>query len=140
MQSVSTTADPAVTPVSSLPERALVGLLVAVVANGLVRGVAGTVVDTAGIEPLGWGPILGATVVAALGSTAVYALVSRVSARPDYHFTIVAAVVLLLSMAPVFTVASTLPGVTTPVLAVLAVLHVTTAAGLVAGLTGVVGR
>jgi hypothetical protein len=43
-------------------------------------------------------------------------------------------------MAPVFTVASTLPGVTTPVLAVLAVLHVTTAAGLVAGLTGVVGR
>lgn len=140
VQSTATTAHTADRQITSLPERAVIGLLVAVVANALVRGLASLAVDTAGIDPLGWGPILGSTAVAAVGATVVYAVLSRFSARPDRHFTVVAAVVLLLSMAPVFTVAPSLPGVTTPVLAVLAVLHVTTAVALVAGLTGVVHR
>ncbi|SFK99104.1 hypothetical protein SAMN04487950_1790 [Halogranum rubrum] len=140
MQSVATPVDSLQQTRASLPERAAIGLVLALVLNALVRAITGALVDVSGVDPLGWGPILTVTIVAAVGATAVYVAVSRFSTRPDRHFTIVAAVVLVLSMGPVFTVAPTIPGVTATMLVALAVLHVTTAVGLVTGLTGVIHR
>ncbi|SEO46205.1 hypothetical protein SAMN04487948_102529 [Halogranum amylolyticum] len=140
MQSVATPVDSERRTLPSLPERAAIGLVSALVLTGLVRVTAGSLVDVGNVEPLGWVPILVSTVVAALGATGVYAVVSHLSTQPNRHFVVVAAAVLLLSMAPVFTVAATLPDVTTTTLGVLALLHVTAAVGIVAGLTGVVHR
>lgn len=140
MQSVATPTDSVRQTHASLPERALIGLVLALVLNALVRAITGALVDVAGVDPLAWGPILTVTTIAAVGATVVYVAVSRVSTHPDRHFGSIATVVLVFSMVPVFTAAPSIPGVTTTVLVALAVLHVTTAVGLVAGLTGVIHR
>lgn len=140
MQSTATPVESLTQTRASLVERVGIGLALALVLNGIVRLAAGALLDIGGIQPLAWVPIVSATVVAALGATVAYVVVSRLSTRPDRHFTILAAVVLLLSMAPVFTVASALEGVTMAILVVLALLHATTAVGIVAGLTGVAHR
>lgn len=120
----------------SIVERAGTGLALALVLNGIVRLAAGALLDVGGIQPLSWIPIVAVTVIATLGATVVYVAISRFSTRPDRHFTMVAGLVLLLSMGPIVT----LVGVSTAILAVLAILHVTTAVSLVAGLTGTVHR
>lgn len=119
-------------PSTPLVRRGVLAFLIVVLANLSVRALGGLVVDLAAVEPLGWLPVVGSSIVGVVGATAVYTAIARVSARPDRPFALVAAVVLVLSLVPVATFAPTLPGVTTGVVVVMAVMHVVTAVAVVA--------
>jgi hypothetical protein len=111
-----------------------------VLAAVLVRLVAVlTVPNVEAFGPLGIGPMVSAAGIGALLGTAVYALVLRLADDPDRTFTMLAGVVLLLSLVPVVTVAPGIAGATTLGLVLLGVAHVAVAAGIVAGVTGRVG-
>lgn len=118
--------------VTRLATYGVVAAIVASVVNVLVRVVALTLFDVpAGFEPLGWGPIINTTVIGVVGATVVYGLLTRTSTRPTRTFTIVAAVVLVVSFVPLLVPPSFLAGAQWSVLATLAVMHVTTAAVVV---------
>lgn len=120
----------------SLSRRGLVAVVLAVVANVLLRGVGGLAVpDIARAEPMSWGAIVGSSVVGAVGGVLAYGLLQRLTTAVESQFRQLAAVVLGLSMVPVLTVAPSLPGVTTPVIVILALMHVATAVAVVIALT-----
>ena len=83
--------------------------------------------------PLAVGPVLINSVVAAIGATLVYGVVTRYAARPNWTFTIIAGVVLVLSFA--MFLAPDLAGAPPSVFATLAVIHVTAAVTIVSVLT-----
>jgi hypothetical protein len=87
------------------------------------------------LEPLSVGPVLVVTTLGVVGATVVYGLLSRSRENPDRLFTGVAAVVLVLSLIPDVTYAPTIADATTAGVALLAVMHVTTAVVCVAVLT-----
>ena len=115
--------------VNRLLKFGLLTVLVAVVANVLIRSIALRFITVpAGFWPLGWEAVIGSTVLTAGMATGVYGLIVRYSTRPNRTFTLVAAVVLVLSFGsfvappPVFATASP------SVVAILAVMHVVMAA------------
>jgi hypothetical protein len=120
----------------TLARRALVALVGAVVVNLLVTVLAGVAGVAPGLDPLNVGPVALFTAIGVVGATVVYAALTRFVDDPNRTFTIVAAVVLVLSFVPDVVVAPTLPGATTAGVVVLAVLHVTTAVVCVLALTG----
>ena len=83
--------------------------------------------------PLGWGPVIASSAIGAIGATIVYGVITRYSTQPNRTFTIVAAVVLVLSFGNLLTPA--LSGAPTVVYAILAVMHVTAAVAIVGVLT-----
>ena len=115
---------------------ALYGALTAITAVGvnvLVRLLALGVFDVpSGYDPLGWAPILNTTIVAVIAATVLYGLLTRVSNRPNRTFGIVAAVVFLLSFVPLLVPPAFLAGAPPSVFVTLGVLHVTTAAVVLA--------
>lgn len=118
--------------VTRLAAYGTVAAIVASAVNVLVRTIALAAFDVpAGFGPLGWGPVVTTTVVGVAGATGVYSLLTRVSARPSRTFTIVAAVVLVASFAPLVAPPPFLVGAPRPVLVTLATMHVTTAAVVV---------
>lgn len=87
------------------------------------------------------GPTIFFTAVAAVGATAVYAVLRRVAERPAYVFRWIAAVVLLVSFAPdawLLTggAAESFPGATPAAVGTLMLQHVVAAGAIVWGLTG----
>ena len=83
--------------------------------------------------PLAVGPVVMNSAVAAIGATLVYGVVTRYSARPNWTFTIIAGVVLVLSFA--MFLAPDLSGAPSRVFALLAVMHVAAAVTIVGVLT-----
>ncbi|HEV7664649.1 MAG TPA: DUF6069 family protein [Chloroflexota bacterium] len=121
---------------------ALVGpgtVVAAAAANALFYFVAGTVVAyNAAFLPLAsvGGPIimtLGPAIVAVL----LYAALLRFTQQPARIFTIISAIVFVISMIPVFTYIPTVPGATDMQIAALLVMHVVAAGVIVALLTSV---
>lgn len=122
--------------VNRLVKHGLLAVLVAVIANALVRVLALSVVTVpVGFWPLGWGPVIGSSVVGAIGATAVYGVITRVSHRPNRTFTVVAAVALVLSFGSFVAPPPVLAAAPVSVQAVLAVMHVVAAVATVGVLT-----
>lgn len=106
--------------------------IVAGVMNAIVRVGAIALFDVPpGFGPLGWGPILNTTVVGVAGATAVYGVLVRTSSQPTRRFTIIAALVLIISFVPLLAPPAFLAEAPGSVLLTLAVMHVTTAAAVV---------
>jgi hypothetical protein len=121
---------------TTLVRRGLTAAGLALLAVALVRVVAVSLApDLAALPPLGWGPLVASTLIAAAGATLVYALLSdRPTATRD--FLAVAATVLVVSFVPVVTVAPTVPGMSTAGLVALGAAHVAVAVGIVGPLVG----
>lgn len=114
----------------------LLTVLVAVVANALVRMIALSVSPVlAGFWPLGWGAVIVSTGLTAGGATIVYGGITRFSNRPNRTFTIIAAVVLILSFGEFVAPPPVLAAAPASVLAALAVMHVIVAVVSVGVLT-----
>ncbi|MDP9359728.1 MAG: DUF6069 family protein [Chloroflexota bacterium] len=113
----------------------LAAAVVAIVANGLLRLIARGPLDVSpAFEPLRWGSVIAASIVGIAGATVVLAILARTSSRPIRLFTIVAAVVLVLSLGGPLSMRSE-PGGSTSAVLVLAAMHVVTAAIAVGFLT-----
>ena len=116
----------------------LLTVLVAVAATALVRVVSlafvGNPADFVPL-PLGWGSVIASSALGAVGATVVYGVLTRVSTRPNRTFTMVAAVVLALSFAPLFTLPPAFADAIAPVLPTLVVMHVVVAVVSVGVLT-----
>lgn len=121
---------------NALARRGLSAAAVALAAVAVVRlvGVA-LLPDLAALDPFGWGPIVVVALVAALGATAVYAVVGRREGG-ERLFVALAALVFLASLAPVAFGAATIPGMTDVGLVLLAVMHLVAAVGIVVPLLG----
>lgn len=120
----------------TLARRSLVAFVGAVVVNLVVTVVAGVAGIAPDLDPLSVGPVALFTAVGVVGAVGAYAALTRFVDDPDRTFTLVAGVVLVLSFVPDVVVAPALPGATTAGVAVLALLHVTTAVLCVLVLTG----
>lgn len=115
--------------VNRLVKYGLLTVLVAVVANALVRVIALSFIAVpAGFWPLGWGAVIASTALTAGVATGVYGLIARYSTRPNRTFTLVAAVVLVLSFGSFVAPPPVLAAASTSVMATLAVMHVVVAA------------
>ena len=129
-------------PVEQVDYRRLlwVAPLAAVVA-AIVNAIIFALADAAGLfpddvlltsgQPMGLGPVVSVTIIGVVGAVIVYALIGRFSRRPIRLFTIVAAVVLVLSFASPLSI----PGAGAGYIAALELLHITTAAIAVGLLT-----
>jgi hypothetical protein len=141
----TTTTEAARYPVAAgageLARRTALGVLVAAIAALLVRGIVSALGADVGVtgpqSPFGTVPILASSVVAGTGAAVAYAALVRLTARPVRSFLVLAAVVFVGMLVPVFAVAPT-AGVTTVGQAVLVVLHVAVAVPLVAFVIGAV--
>lgn len=135
----ATTDEPATVGVRRLATYGLLAVLLASAVNGLVRVIALTAAGVPLVFPLAWGPVIASSVIGAIGATLVYGVIMRFSTRPNRTFTIIAAIVLLLSFAPTLNVYLSPPPelASTPwsVYATLGVMHVTAAAVIVGVLT-----
>lgn len=84
---------------------------------------------------LAYGPVIFVSLLGALGATVVYALLARRVTNPDRTFVRIAAVALLLSVAPNVALFLSDPAVTLGVLLSLASMHVVAAVASVGALT-----
>jgi hypothetical protein len=114
---------------TSLGRLAGVGALavvLAVVANLVVRTLAVSFFASPEFPPLAVGPTVLFTAVGVLGATVVFGLIARFSGRPVRLFRRVALVVLLLSLVPdvLLLVAAPFPGTSVPAVLALMVEHV----------------
>lgn len=108
-------------------------VVVALVAVGLVRFVAGWVVPLDPMyQPTEWGAIIPVTAFAAVAASAVYWLLGRFMDRPDRMFVVVAVVVLVGLSIPLFTLP--LAGETAGGIATALAMHVAAALAIVAAL------
>ncbi|MBA3450339.1 MAG: hypothetical protein H0T18_03910 [Chloroflexia bacterium] len=119
---------------------ALIGLatvVAAVVANVIVYFIAGAIVAyDARFPPLAsvGGPIL-FTLVPAIVAAVLYAALLRLSTNPERIFTLIAVVVLILSVIPDLFYIPTVPGSSTAQTAVLLLMHLVAATVIVGMLT-----
>ena len=119
----------------TIATRGILAIVVASVVNGVLVAVVPPAIGHHPFPPLSLPPVLLFTVLGVVGATVVYAVLQRLTARPDRTFAIVAAVVLLISFVPDLTFARTLPGATTTGIVLLMVMHVVAAVVSVAILT-----
>jgi hypothetical protein len=140
MTSTSSSSAPAETRAVNWGRFALVGLgtvVAAVAANVLVYFIGSALV---GYDPgfvvlaTVWGAVL-FTVVPAIVAVLLYAILLRFSGNPARVFTIIAAVVLVLSLIPDITYIPTVPSSSPAQTAVLMVMHVVAAIVIVSMLT-----
>lgn len=129
------------TTAGDLTRRTTLGVLIAVVALLLVRGIATGLGANLGVTgpqtPFGLVPMVSVTLVSAIGAAIAYAALSRLTERPVRNFVVLAAVVFVGMMVPVVTVAPAI-GVTAVGQAVLVIFHAVVAVPLVAFITGMV--
>lgn len=123
-----------------LVRRGMVALALSLVVNWLVTFVAISIAVAPALTALEYGPVTFLTTVGVIGATIVYGILDRFVENPDRVFTIVALVVLVLSLIPDFLVIPNQPGGTLVAGGVLGLMHVTTAAITVGVLTDVRGR
>ncbi len=134
------TGSPTPVGVNHLVKYGLLTVLVAVVANALVRLTAISFIAVpVGFWPLGWGAVIVSTVLTAVGATIVYGAISHFSTRPNQIFTVIAAVVLVLSFGSFVAPAPPLVDAPLSVRPPLAVMHVVVAVVSVAILTRATG-
>lgn len=132
------TESPTRVSTNRLVKHGLLAVIVASIATALVRVITLAVVDAPADFlpiPLGWGPVIASTAIGAVGATIVYGVIARVSQRPNRTFTIVAAIVLLLSFVPMLTLPPEFAAALAPVLSALVVMHVLVAVTSVVVLT-----
>ena len=112
-------------------------IVLALIANGIVRAIALAVLDIpADFMPLQSPAFIFLTVVLLLGAIVTFAVIGRLSRRPVRTFQIVAAIVLVLSFLPdIGLLVSGAPGATLPGVLTLMLMHVI-AAGVVVGVLG----
>src|SRR5712664_2858539 len=121
---------------------ALVGpgtVLAAVVANAVFYFVVGRVVAyNAEFLPLASvGGAIIMTVAPAIVAVLLYAALLRLTRHPPQTFTIISAIVFVISLIPVFTYIPTVPGVTNEQIAILVLMHVVAAIVIVRMLTSI---
>jgi apolipoprotein N-acyltransferase len=121
---------------------ALVGpgtVLAAVAANALFYFVAGAVVaynsEFLPLASVGGAIIM--TLAPATVAVLLYAALLRFTRHPARIFTIISALVFIISLIPVFTYIPTVPGVTNAQIAILVLMHVVAASVIVALLTSI---
>jgi len=136
----ATTADRQHVGLGTLAKRGLVAVLVADVVNAAITFAAIAAGVAPDLDPLSYGPVLFFTTIGTVGAALVYGALDRFVADPDRTFTIVAAVVLVLSWIPDVTAVPSMPGGTAAGAAVLALMHLTAAVVAVAFLTDRYGR
>ncbi|QCS41095.1 DUF6069 family protein [Natrinema versiforme] len=126
----SETEDSSAVRTASLRDLTLSGaaaLISSVLVNCLL--VFGT--NTGGIAPeleaLNYGPVTLFTALGVVGATVTYGILTRTVSNPNRTFVLVAAVVLLVSLVPDFTVIPVEPGGSLVAGAILGAMHVTTA-------------
>jgi len=110
-----------------LREVALAGglaLVLSLVANAAVTTVARMAEIGEGLQAMQYPRVLVLTTVGVVSATVVYAALSRVTAKPDRNFVVVATVVLVVSIVPDFTFIPAEPGGSVTAGAVLAAMHV----------------
>ncbi|QLG61638.1 DUF6069 family protein [Halorarum salinum] len=112
----------------SLPVRGALAVVLSLAVNGLVVWAVTATGAVRPFEPLNYQPVFLLTAAGAAGATLAYALVRRVSDRPRRTFAVVVVVALLLSFVPDVAWLPGDPGATTAGIAVLMLMHVTTAA------------
>jgi hypothetical protein len=123
-----------------LLRRGVAALALSLVINWLVTFGAISAAVAPELSAMQYGPVTFLTTVGVVGATLVYGLLVRFSSNPERLFTIVAAVVLVLSLIPDAVVIPNQPGGSLAAGAVLGAMHVTTAVVCVVVLTGVRGR
>jgi hypothetical protein len=137
------TASTVETPPTSVGMNRLVKYgLFAVIAASVTNAIVGVIAVAVfgvpdGFGGLGWGPIVVSSALGAVVATGVYGLIARYSTRPNRTFTIVSAVVLLLSYLPFGRPPPALAGASQSVFVTLGVMHVTAAVAIVGVLTRV---
>lgn len=136
----STSSTPAIAKSIDWGRYALVGLgtiVAAIVANVLVYSIGRAIVgyDPEFIVLADVSPAILFTVVPAIVAVVLYALLMRFTSDPARIFTIIAAVVLVLSLIPDFTYIPTVPGASTGQAVVLAIMHIVAAVVIVGMLT-----
>lgn len=140
LQATAVDTQPTRVDVNRLVKYGFLTVLAAVVANTLIRMIALSVSTVpAGFWPLEWGVVIGSTVLTTVGATIVYGVITHVSHRPNRLFTIVAAVVLVLSFGSFIVPPPVLMDAPISLLATLAVMHVIVAAVSVSVLTRAAG-
>ena len=120
---------------SDLTRSGVVALAVSLGINLLIVFVANAGGIAPQLEALNYGPVTFFTTLGVIGATVTYGLLARFSASPDRLFLIVAAIVLVLSLVPDFTVIPNQPGGSLFAGAILGLMHVTTAVVCVGVLT-----
>ncbi len=121
--------------VSDLTRLGVVALAVSLGINLLIVFVANAGGIAPQLEALNYGPVTFFTTLGVIGATVTYGVLARFSASPDRLFLIVAAIVLVLSLVPDFTVIPNQPGGSLFAGAILGLMHVTTAVVCVGVLT-----
>jgi hypothetical protein len=99
-------------------------LVLSLVANAAVTTVARMAEIGEGLQAMQYPRVLVLTTVGVVSATVVYAALSRVTAKPDRNFVVVATVVLVVSIVPDFTFIPAEPGGSVTAGAVLAAMHV----------------
>ncbi|MFA9416201.1 DUF6069 family protein [Natrinema sp. HArc-T2] len=110
-------------------------LAVSLIINWVIVFVANAGGIAPALEALNYGPVTFFTTLGVIGATVTYGVLARLSSSPDRLFLIVAAVVLVLSLVPDFTVIPNQPGGSLFAGAILGLMHVTTAVICVGVLT-----
>lgn len=113
--------------VTAIVRAGAVALVLAWIGNALVTTGARGVGIGEGLMALSYPSVLFLTAVGVVGATVVYAVLDRLTGRPDRNFVVLAAVVLVLSVVPDFTSIPDEPGGSLPAGIVLASMHVLTA-------------
>ncbi|RZV11953.1 hypothetical protein BDK88_0842 [Natrinema hispanicum] len=121
--------------ISDLARAGVVALAVSLGINLLIVFVANAGGIAPALEALNYGPVTFFTTLGVVGATITYGILARFSASPDRLFLIVAAIVLVLSLVPDFTVIPNQPGGSLFTGAILGLMHVTTAVICVGVLT-----
>jgi hypothetical protein len=99
-------------------------LVLSRVVNAAVTTVARMTEIGEGLQAMQYPRVLVLTAVGVVSATVVYAALSRVTAKPDRNFVVVATVVLVISIVPDFTFIPAEPGGSVTAGAVLAAMHV----------------
>lgn len=124
-----------------LARRTTAGAVVAIAALLLTQAIVtalGVDVGASGaMSPFAAGPLIGSTLVAAVGAAVVYAALVTLTDRPARNFVAVAVGVFLLMLLPVALVSPAM-GITLAGQAILVVYHVWVAVPLVAFILGVI--
>lgn len=110
-------------------------LVLSLVINWLIVFGANTVGIAPELDALTYGPVTLFTTLGVVGATITYGALTRIATNPDRLFVVVAAIILVLSLIPDFTVIPDQPGGSLVAGAILGVMHVTTAVICVGVLT-----
>ena len=121
--------------ISDLARAGVVALAISLGINLLIVFVANAGGIAPALEALNYGPVTFFTTLGVIGATITYGVLARFSSSPDRLFLIVAAIVLVLSLVPDFTVIPNQPGGSLFAGAILGLMHVTTAVICVGVLT-----